>query len=57
MKDQKSFIFIAEVQPNFAKQSSANWAQYKMKDQKSFIFIAEVQPNFAKWDEFYCPFY
>ena len=23
MKDQKSFIFIAEVQPNFAKQSSA----------------------------------
>ena len=48
MKDQKSFIFIAEVQPNFAKQSSANRAQYKMKDQKSFIFIAEMQPNFAK---------
>ena len=48
MKDQKTFIFIVEVPPIFAKQSSANRAQYKIKDQKTFIFIVEVQPIFAK---------
>ena len=48
MKVQKTFIFTSEPQPNFAKQSSARWAKYKMKVQKIFIFTYEPQPNFAK---------
>ena len=47
IKSQGIFIFIAEPQPNFAKQSSARREQYKIKSQEIFIFIAEPQPNLA----------